>query len=306
MYEVCKELMPEINSIFRSENAISEARRVMDQIGEAARGCLQEFEVGIQKDSSRKAVPGGSFHPLTRYVMNYIKLLVVYTSSLEQLLRGRRREIPRSLGVETFGLSEGLSNEAEQLSPLAIQVMWLIVHLESNLEGKSKLYLDPSMSFLFLMNNTHYIVTKVKQSELVFLLKDRWIRKHSAQVRVYSSNYVNAAWQKVFSCLREEGLGSNARSGNNGISRFAIKDRLKNFNQTFDEVCAAQSSAIVPDPDLKEHLRLAIAEKLLPMYRTFCERYSNLLEGGAQSDKYFKYTYDDLENKIIDLFDSHP
>ena len=309
MYELLKELMPEISNIFQSGSIISEAKGVANQIGEVARGILEEFEIGIQKDPAKNPVPGGNFHALTRYVMNYIKLLIVYSSSLEQLLRGKKREVPRSLGVETFGLSDGLrstaSSESERLSSLAIQVMWLIVHLERNLEGKSKLYSDPSIGFLFLMNNVHYIVHKVRQSELVSLLGDGWIRKHAGQVRVYAANYIETAWQKVFSCLKEEGLVSNGRSGSSGISTFAIKDRFKKFNLTFEEVHASQSNAIVPNPQLREELRLTIAEKLLPLYRTFLERFGNHLETGKQPEKYLKYSYDDLENHIIDLFDGH-
>lgn len=310
MYEILKELLGEINMVFCDEiceNTRAEVRGVLVQLGEAARGTLQEFEMAIQRDASRTPVIGGAFHPLTRYVMNYIKFLVDYTTTLEQLLRDRRREVPKSLGVETFGLSETLlenrSRDAERHSPLAVQLMWLIVYLEGNLDAKSRQYMDQSIAFLFLMNNVHYIVQKVKQSELANLLGDGWLRKHSGQVRVYAANYVRAAWKTVFSCLRDEGLTSNGRLATSGVSRVAIKDRFKNFNIAFEEACAAQSSFVVPDPQLREELRIAIAEKLIPAYRMFVGRYGNYLEAGRQPDKYLKYSPDDLENCVIDLFD---
>eukprot|EP00250_Pteridium_aquilinum_P007467 c17177_g1_i1 orf=864-2834(+) len=309
MYEIIKELLGEINMVFCDdicESTRAEVRGVLMQLGEAARGTLQEFEMAIQRDASKNPVVGGAFHPLTRYVMNYIKFLVDYTITLEQLLRDRRREVPKSLGVETFGLSDSLldnrSQEAEQVSPLAVQLMWLIVYLEGNLDAKSKQYMDQSMSYLFLMNNVHYIVQKVKQSELAILLGDGWLRKHSGQVRVYAANYVRTAWKTVFSCLRDEGLTSNGRLAS-GVSRVAIKDRFKNFNIAFQEACSAQSSFIVPDPQLREELRIAIAEKLIPAYRLFVGRYGNFLEAGRQPEKFLKYSPDDLENCVIDLFD---
>lgn len=308
MYEIIKELLGDINMVFCDEiceGTRAEVRRVLAQLAEAARGTLQEFEMAIQRDAS-KTVAGGAFHPLTRYVMNYIKFLVDYTLTLEVLLRDKRREVPKSLGVETFGLSDTLlenrGREGEWVSPLAAQIMWLIVYLEGNLDAKSKQYMDQSVALLFLMNNVHYIVEKVRQSELANLLGDGWLRKHTGQVRVYAANYVRTAWQTVFLCLRDEGLTSNGRLSS-GVSRVAIKDRFKNFNQAFEEACAAQSSFIVPDPQLREELRILIAEKLIPAYRMFVGRYANYLETGRQPDKYLRYSPDDLENHVIDLFD---
>ncbi|MCO5550740.1 hypothetical protein L7F22_004270 [Adiantum nelumboides] len=309
MYETIKELLGDINMVFCDdicESTRAEVRGVLAQLGEAALGTLQEFEMAIQRDASKIPVVGGAFHPLTRYVMNYIKFLVDYTNTLEHLLKNKRREVPKSLGVETFGLSETImenrSREAERLSPLAVQIMWLVVHLEGNLEAKSKQYMDQSMAFLFLMNNVHYIVQKVKESELAILLGDGWTRKHAGQVRVYAAHYVKTAWKTVFACLRDEGLTSNGRLSS-GVSRVAIKDRFKNFNIAFEEACAAQSSFIVPDPQLREELRIGIAEKLIPAYRMFVGRYGNYLEAGRQPNKYLRYSPDDLENHVIDLFD---
>lgn len=308
MYETVKELLGEINMVFCDEiceAARAEVRGVLSQLGEAARGTLQEFELAIQRDASKTPVIGGAFHPLTRYVMNYVKFLVDYTSTLELLLRDRKRDVPKSLGVEAFGLSETLlenrSRDAERQSPLAVQLMWLIVYLEGNLEGKSKQYMDEAIAYLFLMNNVHYIVQKVKQSELALLLGDGWLRKHSGQVRVFATNYVRTAWRAVFSCLRDEGLTSNARVAS-GVSRVAIKDRFKNFNIAFEDACTEQSAFIVPDAQLREELRIAIAEKLIPAYRMFVERYGNYMEAG-RSDRYLKYSPDELENCVIDLFD---
>ncbi|KAH7306903.1 hypothetical protein KP509_22G036600 [Ceratopteris richardii] len=310
MFEIIKDLRSDINMVFCDElceRIRTEVGIVLGQLGEAARGTLQEFELAIQKDASKIPVVGGAFHPLTRYVMNYIKFLVDYSGTLEILLKDKRREVPKSLGVETFGLSETLlesrSRDNEQVSSLAVQIMWLIVYLEGNLDAKSKLYMDQSMALLFLMNNVHYIVQKVRQSELSALLGDGWLRKHNGQVRVYAANYVRTAWKTVFSCLRDEGLTTNGRLSS-GVSRVAIKDRFKNFNLAFEEACAAQSSFVVPDPQLREELRIAIAEKLIPAYRSFVGRYGNFLETGRQPDKYLKYSPDDLENHVIDLFDA--
>ena len=58
--------------------------------------------------------------------------------------------------------SEG---EMEERSPsyLASATMRIMQVLQSNLEGKAKLYKDPAISHLFLMNNIHYMVKSVRR-----------------------------------------------------------------------------------------------------------------------------------------------
>lgn len=53
----------------------------------------------------------------------------------------------------------------EERSPsyLASATMRIMQVLQSNLEGKAKLYKDPAMSHLFLMNNIHYMVKSVRR-----------------------------------------------------------------------------------------------------------------------------------------------
>jgi exocyst complex protein 7 len=71
---------------------------------------------------------------------------------------------------------------------------------------KSNLYKDVSLSYLFLMNNLHYIVKKVKGSKLLGLLGYGWLRKNQDKVRQYAANYERAAWMKALNCLRDEGI----------------------------------------------------------------------------------------------------
>ncbi|KAL0009949.1 hypothetical protein SO802_005057 [Lithocarpus litseifolius] len=73
------------------------------------------------------------------------------------------------------------ADELEGKTPLALHLIWVIVILQFNLEGKSKHYKDTSLAHLFMMNNVHYIVQKVKGSpelremigdDLCFVLKE--------------------------------------------------------------------------------------------------------------------------------------
>lgn len=287
MYDTLRELIPELEVIFSGTSGTSvrtEAHSVLAHLAEAARGTFTEFESAIQRDSARVPVMGGSVHPLTRYVMNYIKLACDYTDTLKLVYE-----------------DESHSHED---SPLSTQISRLAQVLHTNLEGKAKMYRDPALTFLFLMNNIHYVVQKVKGSELRALLGDTWVRKQAGLVRQSAASYQRAAWGKVLSLFRDEGLHNHSKSGlsSGGVSRQALKDRFKNFNTIFDEVHRVQSQWVVLDPGLRDELRIFIADKVLPAYRAFLGRYGQHIETGRHPDKYIKYTVEDLEVAIGDFF----
>jgi len=48
-------------------------------------------------------------------------------------------------------------------SQLAKVTMRIMQALQSNLDGKSKQYKDPALTYLFLMNNIHYMVRSVRR-----------------------------------------------------------------------------------------------------------------------------------------------
>ncbi|KAH7282506.1 hypothetical protein KP509_35G033800 [Ceratopteris richardii] len=276
MYETLWDLLPDINLIFSDDLCCSvraEAHGILVRLGEAARGIFAEFENAIQRDASKVPVAGGGVHPLTRYVMNYIWLLFSYSGVLRKLLGDKKMDVLHSNALPGVNEEKNPSG-TDKLSPLGVQIIWLTVLLECNLDGKSKMYRDVAQSYLFLMNNAHYIVQKVKQSELSSLVGEDWVLKHSSMVRQYATNYVRAAWVRVLACLRDEGIATTGTFFS-GISKAVLKERFKAFNGHFEELLRTQSAWIVPDPQLREDLRSSIAEKLIPAYRSFSSRYAS-------------------------------
>lgn len=49
--------------------------------------------------------------------------------------------------------------------------------------------------------------------------------------------------------------------------------RFKSFNMEFEVLHAKQSQWTIPDQELRDELRLAVAEVLLPAYRSFISRF---------------------------------
>ncbi|XP_043724055.1 exocyst complex component EXO70B1-like [Telopea speciosissima] len=298
MYEALSVALPELQVLFSDDSGdfvYGEAHGILARLGEAAKGAFAELQNAVQSEASRKQKPNqGEIHPVTRYVMNYMKLLVDYSDSLNQLLED-----------SVDGVEGGDNNlQLPSMSPVGRRLLSLISSLESNLEEKSKLYEDSAMQNIFLMNNILYIVQKVKDSELGKLLGDQWVRKRRGQIRQYSTGYLRASWSKVLSCLKDEGIGGGGSSSN--VSKPALKERFKNFNLCFEEIYRTQTAWKVPDPQLREELRILISEKVIPAYRAFLGRFGNHLDSGRNAGKYIKYTPEDLEDYLLDLFEGSP
>ncbi|KZV21748.1 exocyst complex component 7-like [Dorcoceras hygrometricum] len=299
MYDALAAVIPDLQALFMDEDAgdmvCSEAKGVLDALGEAAIGTFVEFENAVQGEASRKPMQNGEIHPLTRYVMNYAKLLVDYSDTINSLL-------------ETVEDNSGFENEnndnleTTSTSLIAQRLLALITSLESNLDEKSRMYEDGALQHIFLMNNILYIVQKVKDSDLRKVLGDNWIKKRRGLIRQHATHYLRAAWTKVLSCLRDEGIGGSSSSA----AKVVLKERFKNFNACFEDTYRIQTAWKVPDPQLREELRISISEKVIPAYRSFLGRFGCQLESGRHAGKYIKYSPEDLENYLLDLFEGTP
>ncbi|KAJ4952929.1 hypothetical protein NE237_029761 [Protea cynaroides] len=306
LYDALSDLLPDVDVVFWSKSCESvriQGAEILSRLAEAIRGILSEFENAVQREISRTPVPGGTIHPLTRYVMNYISLISDYKQTLLQLIMSNPSTASRYSGDPPTTDLE--FPEPEDRSPLALHLVWVIVILESNLEWKSKLYKDASLSHLFLMNNVHYIVEKAKGSpELREMIGDDYLRKLTGKFRQAATSYQRSTWVSILYCLRDEGLHVSG-SFSSGVSKTVLRERFKTFNAMFDEVHKTQATWLVPDLQLREELRISLSEKLIPAYRSFLGRYRSHMESGRHPEMYIKYSIEDLEAAVLDFFEGH-
>ncbi|KAL3647320.1 hypothetical protein CASFOL_008288 [Castilleja foliolosa] len=295
MYEIMRELHTEIEALFRGKacNEIREsALGLTKRLAQTAQETFGDFEEAVEKDATKTAVADGTVHPLTSYVINYVKFLFDYQSTLKQL----------------FQEFEAGDDSHSQLAAVTMRIMQA---LQINLDGKSKQYRDTSLTHLFLMNNIHYMVRSVRRSEAKDLLGDDWVQRHRRVVQQHANQYKRIAWSKILQCLSVQGLTSSGGGnsvgvdgGNSsGVSRAIIKDRLKTFNIQFEELHQKQSQWTVPDSELRESLRLAVAEVMLPAYRSFIKRFGPMVESVKNPQKYIRYTPEDLEHMLGEFFE---
>ncbi|KAK1271728.1 hypothetical protein QJS04_geneDACA005949 [Acorus gramineus] len=270
LYECLRDLQPGIRNLFsdRYSTAIaSEAAAVCRRLADAIRGIFMELENLIRRDPVKAPVPGGGCHPITRYVMNYLRAACSSRGTLEQV----------------FSAHEGTDDERRRSSSsLSVQVAWIMELLQSNLEAKSKVFKDVALSHIFLMNNFRYIAGKVRDNEdLAVLLGEDWVRRETAKIRQCLVNYQRTAWGKVGAVLR-----GDAAVG-------TLREKLRVFNVYFEEICRAQVGWVVADEKMREDVRGAIVGAVVPAYRGFLSRVGG--EG-------VKYGWEEVEARINGLF----
>ncbi|KAK6244440.1 hypothetical protein QUC31_010849 [Theobroma cacao] len=215
MYEIMRELQSEIEYLFGSKSCIEmreSAQSLTKRLAQTAQETFGDFEEAVEKDATKTAVLDGTVHPLTSYVINYVKFLFDYQSTLKQLFQ------------------EFDDGDADaQLTNVTTRIMQA---LQTNLDGKSKQYKDPALTQLFLMNNIHYVVRSVRRSEAKDLLGDDWVQIHRRIVQQHANQYKRISWAKILQCLTIQGAATSGGGGSilggdtgSGVSRGMVKDR---------------------------------------------------------------------------------
>lgn len=147
MYEAFRDIIPELDALFSdqySQPLHSEVITVWKKLGSAIRGIFTEFDNLIRRDPATEAVPGGGTHPITRYVMNFLRAACDSRRTLEEVM-------------DEDGLSAASDRRSEhKSSPFAAQTAWIMEVLQGNLKAKSRVYREPALSCIFLMNNCRY------------------------------------------------------------------------------------------------------------------------------------------------------
>jgi exocyst complex component 7 len=300
MYEVLEDLLPETESLFGAgfdNMVLNEYHEVLLQLGESAKKAFAEFKYAIQSYTSSSAVARGAVHPLTKYVMNYIRVLTVYSKTLDSLLKDMDRKYQHQASDIQL-----MTNSNPHFTATALHLQSVVATLESNLEAGSRLYKDDRLQSVFMMNNIHYMVQKVKNSDLKCFLGDDWIRVHNRKLQQQATRYERASWNNVLCYLIDDGLCA----AGDAASRKTIREKFKNFNLSFEEVYRVQTAWSVPDDQLRDDVRISISLKVIQAYRTFMGRYSSHLDSTKNRNRYIKYNPEDLEVLLLDLFEGTP
>lgn len=288
MYEILKDLLVNIDDLLFEEvgsHLRIEFHDLLRKLGRTARLTFLQLGDAVVSDTSIKPLPRGGIHPLTRYVMNYLKTLTIYDHTINKLLEDEHTDC--SNPVPELNDEHGIPSAL-----FSIQLQSVAYALECSLINKAKLYKEDALSCIFLTNNIHYMVQKIKNSDLRRFFGDDWIRKHNAKFQQYATNYQRATWSSILPFLRIDSSKSYS------FLKATSKESCKEFNIAFEDVYRKQTQWSVPDSQLQEDLRISNL-RVVHAYQTFIG-----LTG--ISDKHIKYSVDDMEKLLCDFFEGSP
>lgn len=187
---------------------------------------------------------------------------------------------------------------------LITELLNLVKDIELNLDVWSKGYEDTVSSYLFSMNNHWHLFKYLKGTKLGNLLGDPWLSEHDQYKEYYSAMFLRESWGRLPALLSREGL--ILFSGGRATARNLVKQRLKAFNEAFDEMYLKQSSFVIVDKDLRDKTSQAIIQTIVPVYRSYMQNYGPLVEQDQSASKYAKYTAQNLEKMLNSLFVPKP
>ncbi|KAE8717434.1 Presenilin-2 [Hibiscus syriacus] len=161
---------------------------LLERLADSSIAAFQAFQAAISSNGSLYPFPGGGIHHLNKYVMNYIRMFPEYCTTLNLLLKDQHAGVSDQVTEPDDGPNVSLSTSC----PMACRLRSITSSLESNLYRKPQLYKDEALQYIFLMNNIHYLVQKVKGSELRLFFGDEWIRKHNGKFQQHAMNHERA------------------------------------------------------------------------------------------------------------------
>ncbi|PQQ01289.1 exocyst complex component EXO70A1 [Prunus yedoensis var. nudiflora] len=165
-----------------------------------------------------------------------------------------------------------------------------------NLDAWSKAYEDISLSYLFMMNN-HCHFSQMKGTQLGDIMGDSWLEAHEKYKDYCAALYLRESWGKLLPILSQKGLISFPFDHQDFDNKL-----LKAFNEVFDERYKEHSNWVIYDESLRKKVSQLLVQAVVPVYRSYMNKYRVLVEQDASGSKYVKYTAQSLEKMLCSLF----
>ncbi|CAI5537287.1 unnamed protein product, partial [Closterium sp. Naga37s-1] len=290
MYEAAEELLTQV-TLEKWDDIVKRVSSLKEKLCLVTVQTIHQLESAIDNDDSKQLL-NGTVHPLTSYVINYLKCCHERSSVLERMFV----EVERGPG---------------SFSQLTHAILEMLL---KNLDKKSKQYKDPGLGCVFMMNNVHHIVHQIQRCELSEVLGKAWAQQQKVSVQQSASAYRRAAWGKVFSLLSLSGEAAGAVQADlQSISKGTIKERLKLFSTTFEELIAKHRLWAIPDVELRTSAQLLVGELVVPAYRSFLFHARSKMDQQGRNFpgskdplvKHKKYSLEEVESMIGELFQGH-
>jgi hypothetical protein len=236
--------------------------RLVNKLSEAIPKTMEKVRTLIEDDDSWAIeIPrrGGEVHMNTRLIADYIVSL------------GEAEAGSTFLSINSSGrLPHGRDDTIRYLKDLLLR--------------KSEICSDPSLRYLFLLNNSHFVAQLTKPCES----GNDW--KLTTECQQYMDSYVYVSWAPVLSCIPKSHYPGP-------LGRWFNTTSLAKFQSVFHKVYKAQRFWKVPDPRLRSLLRKTIINKVILGYRYYLKEHPELekhVNGGNSSPDYLEEMFGEL------------
>ncbi|KAL2639622.1 hypothetical protein AAZV13_06G181600 [Glycine max] len=229
-------------------------------------GELLSLTYGVKE---KAIVPGGRVHQITLDVLDYA-------------------------GIIDEQLTDLLDCSLEGKFPLN-NIAMITNLLDSSLEANSQNYHDPILSYVFIINNRSYIRRRAMRGGLRHILGNDWIRKNTTSIKENLQLYLRSSWNKILDILK---LDINESEPN--VAAQLMKNKLRSFNEHFDDICNIQSTWFVFTKELRRKIIQSIEKILLPEYGNFIGRLQDFI--GNQAYEHIEYGMFDIQDRLNNLF----
>lgn len=243
---------------------------------------LEEFASYVHTDNDMKVPRDGTVHELTNNVMIFIEQLREYLDIMSNVIPVRDMQAMEN------------TSDKNRLG-FAQYITRLLGSLGETIQRKAEYYTNLHLVFLFKLNNFHYILKRLKTSDLLEIV-------HS-----YNQN-VNNIYEHLIMESRSEYIKSLYPVINYlrdlHDSKKSIKDRFTGFNKEFQELHRSNRTYAVPDMELRFQLREACKMEFMQYYQQFYSYHINQ-DFSKNKEKYIKYTPELIASMIDQFFEAN-
>ncbi|XP_007435768.1 exocyst complex component 7 isoform X5 [Python bivittatus] len=294
-----KQTKPEFDQVLQgtaasTKNKLPSLITSMETTGAKA---LEDFADNIKNnpDKEYNMPKDGTVHELTSNAILFLQQLLDFQETAGAMLASQ----------ETSSSASSYSSEFSRRL-LSTYICKVLGNLQLNLLSKSKVYEDPALSAIFLLNNYNYILKSLEKSELIQLVAvtqktaERSYREHiEQQILTYQRS-----WLKVTDYVSDKNLpvfqpGVKLKDK----ERQVIKERFKGFNDGLEELCKIQKAWAIPDMEQRDNIRQAQKTIVEETYAAFLSRYGSV-PFTKNPEKYIKYRVEQVGEMIEKLFDT--
>ncbi|KAG2433194.1 hypothetical protein HYH02_012736 [Chlamydomonas schloesseri] len=125
-----------------------------------------------------------------------------------------------------------------------------------------------------------------------------WVERHKDIVEHYGAAYQDASWKPLAELLEAVVVTETDKEPSDpGRFKNWVKSKFAKINSLIDGLLKQQSSWTIPDAKLKNAVRKVIKQDVLPLYREFWDRYTEV-DFTTHPEKYLRYPPEQLEHVI--------